>query len=147
MDRGLSRRVFCVSRTIFLAAIALAVLLMQLLPNQAHIFKWIAMGLAVMYLFGRGLSTYPRLFREKKRRAAQQRADEQEYQQYQIDLASIRARHDPQHEPLGRSELSQEFSDELTALHEKYQAMLERKFGSGNRVAAPGQQNPTNNAG
>jgi hypothetical protein len=137
-----------VSRTIFLAAIALAVLLMQLLPNQAQIFKWIAFGFGVLYLFGRALTTYPRLFRERKRRAAQQRADEQEYQQYQSDLASIRARHDPQHElVMGRSELSQEFKDELTALHEKHQAMLERKFGSGNRSIAVSQQNPTNDAG
>ncbi len=118
------------SRTRFLVAIAVAVLLMQFLPNQANTIKWIVIALGVLYLAVQALRTYPRQFREKRVRAAQQAADEREYQRYKLELDSIRAKYDPRQELLGNVELPQEFKDELTALHGKYQAMLDRKFGA-----------------
>ncbi len=113
--------------------IAAAVLLMQFLPNQANTIKWLTIAFGIVYLAARALRTYPQQFREKRRRAAQQAADDQEYRRYEAELEAIRARHDPQRELLGKTELPQEFKDELTALHEKYQAMLDRKFGPGGK--------------
>ena len=111
-----------VSRTRFLAAIAVAALSMQLFPGHADLIKWVAISLGVLYLLGRASLTYPRQYRLKRRLTAQRAADEREFREYSDELAALRDRHaaDPE-----------VYESRVAALHEKHRDMLERKFGSG----------------
>jgi len=118
-----------VSRTRFLVAIAVIVLLMQFFPNQASAIRLAGIALGLLYLAVRALRTYPALYRDKKKRAAQQAADDEAYRQYKIEVDAIRAKYDPNHELTDDTAMQQEYRDELSALHDKYQAMLSRKFG------------------
>jgi hypothetical protein len=120
-----------VSRTSFLVAIAVIVLLMQFFPNQASTIRLAAIGLGLVYLVIRTLRTYPAQYRQKKKRAAQEDADAEEYRQYTIELDAIRAQYDPSHKLDKNSEIPQDYRNALSALHDKYQAMLDRKFGPG----------------
>jgi hypothetical protein len=120
-----------VSRTRFLVAIAVAVLLIQFFPDHAGIIKLATIALGILYLAIRALRTYPAQYRNKKQQAAQEADDEAEYQRYKIELDAIRAKYDPRHELGENAVIPQEYRDELSALHDKYQAMLTRKFGPG----------------
>ena len=117
------------SRTRFLVAIAVIVLLMQFFPDQAVAIRLAGVALGLLYLAVRALRTYPALCRDKKKRAAQQAADDAAYQQYKIEADVIRAKYDPNHELTDDNAIAQEYRDELSALHDKYQGMLARKFG------------------
>jgi hypothetical protein len=116
-----------VTRTIFLAFIALAVILIQLIPTQASTIKWATIALGIAYLGVRAVLTYPKIYRDRRRRIAQRAADERDFRQYEIELDAIHAKYDAT-DPADETE-SKAFRDELTALHEKYQEMLGRKFG------------------
>jgi hypothetical protein len=118
-----------VSRTSFLVAIAVAVLMIQFFPNQAGTIKWVTVALGILYLVIRALRTYPKQYRDKKRRAALAAADDQEYRLYKTELDSIRTKYDPRHEMDENGAVPQAYKDELSALHDKHRAMLTRKFG------------------
>jgi hypothetical protein len=120
-----------VSRTIFLVAIAVALLSMQFFPGHADISKWAVVGLGVAYLSIRALLTYPKLYKERRRRAAERAEDEQAYGRYRTELDSIRARHEPPPDALEDAAAAEAYAAELSALHDKYRDMLDRKFGPG----------------
>ena len=115
------------TRTIFLALIALAVILIQLIPTQASTIKWATIALGVAYLAGRAVLPYPKIYRQRRQRIAQRAADERDYRQYEIELDAIHAKYDAG--DVTEETHAQAFKDDLTALHEKYQGMLARKFG------------------
>jgi hypothetical protein len=121
-----------VSRTIFLVAIAVALLMMQFFPGHADIIKWAVMAFGVAYLSIRALLTYPTLYKERRRRAAERAEDEAAYGRYRTELDSIRARHEPQPAPQDTA-AAQAYEAALSALHDKYGAMLDRRFGPGPR--------------
>lgn len=110
------------SRTRFLAAIAVAALLMQLLPTYADAIKWAAIGLGILYLSIRAALTYPAQYRQRKRLAAQRASDEREYREYDAALAALRIRH---------ADAPADFERAVAALHDQHRGMLERKFKSG----------------
>jgi hypothetical protein len=118
-----------------LAAIAVAAALMQLFPAQANLIKWAVIGLAILYLVIRASLTYPRIYRERKARAAQRLADDRQYERYEGELAAIRAKYSDvaETDEIG----SRRFRTELEALHSVHAAMLERKFGGGRLVDHP----------
>jgi hypothetical protein len=114
------------TRTRFLAAIAIAAIMIQLLPSYADTIKWAAIAFGVIYLLTMALRTYPRQFRERRQRAAQEAADARDYRQYKLELDSIGAKYAGNRQP---DQISQEHEAEIAALHDKYQDMLGRKFG------------------
>ena len=118
-------------RTFFLAAIAVIVLSMQLFPNQGSAIRSAGIVLGILYLAIVILRTYPEAFKNKRKKALQEAADGQQYRQYEIELNSIRAKYGQGQSSGESGTLTPEYKDELSALHGKYQAMLERKFGSG----------------
>ena len=61
---------------------------------------------------------------------AQDAADDQEYRQYKTELDSIRAKYDPNRDLTDPDSISQQYKDELSALHDKHEEMLTRKFGA-----------------
>ena len=61
--------------------------------------------------------------------AVQLAADDAEYRQYKMELDVIRAKYDPHRDLSEPTSISPEYRNELSALHDKHQAMLERKFG------------------
>jgi hypothetical protein len=135
------------SRTGFLAVIALGVLLIQLLPERANSIKWGLMGLAGVYLIVRGSLTYPKIYRDRKAEAALRFSDERDYRSYESELGAIREKHahlDPDDDFSGR-----EFRADLASLHARYAAMLERKFGRGRAAddALGSQPIPTDDQG
>lgn len=115
------------TRTIFLALIALAVILIQLIPTQANTIKWATIVLGITYLAVRAVLTYPQIYRQRRQRIAQRAADERDFRQYEIELDAVHAKYDA--EDAADDTHAQAFKDELTALHDKYQGMLGRKFG------------------
>jgi hypothetical protein len=119
-----------VKRTPFLVAIAVAAILMELFPAYVGPIKWAAILLAIAYLAGRALRTYPRLYREKKQRASQLMADDQEYREFEGELAALRTRYEiPRLEAQGLAP-PPTYQDELQGLNERHKAMLTRKFGA-----------------
>ncbi len=118
------------SRTIFLATVAVAAILMELFADQVGVIKWALILLGGVYLVVRALKTYPALYREKKRKAAQLAADEQEYREFEKMLEAVRAKYRPNHLPDDSIELPAAYHEELTALNEKHRDMLTRKFGA-----------------
>jgi Tfp pilus assembly protein PilE len=119
-----------VSRTRFLVAIAIAAVLMQVYPAYVGAIKRGLVLLGVTYLLVRALKTYPRLYQEKKRQAAQNVADAQEYLDYARELETIRSTFDPNHHDGADVDPPPEYQDALTALSEKHRDMLTRKFGA-----------------
>lgn len=117
-------------RTSFLVAIAAALLMMQFFPNQAGIIKWVIIALGGGYLLVRALLTYPKLYRDSRRLRAQRKEDAQSFRAYSEELAVIRARYDTLERPSGDAVNDAAYEAELAALHVKYRAMLERKFGT-----------------
>ncbi len=109
------------SRTRFLAAIAVAALLMQVLPDYSDLIKWVAIGIGVLYLIVRALRTYPRQYRLKKQAAAQRAADEREYLEYTAALQALRSR------PLSAGD---DYEAAVAELHARHRDMLARKFGA-----------------
>jgi hypothetical protein len=136
-----------VNRTTFLAAIAVAAALMQLLPERANLIKWAAIGLAILYIGVRASLTYPKIYRDRRALASQRAADRLDYERYESESAAIRDRYasiDAADEIANT-----EFRTQLSALHTKYAAMLERKFGRGRLADDPlaSQPIPTHDQG
>jgi hypothetical protein len=118
------------TRTRVLLAILVLVILLQLFPGRAADIKiaWVSAA-AVYVLVWSGLK-FRVAIREKSRLTAQEAADAEEYQQYKNELDAIRAQHDAQRDLSDPTEISPEYRAALAALHDRHQAMLERKFGS-----------------
>jgi hypothetical protein len=105
------------------------VILMQLFPERAGVIQKVAIVGGGLYFLAWAAARF--LAQHKKRRAesAQSQADEVEYQVYRRELDAIRAIHDPARDLDDPTSISPEYQAALTALHDKHQDMLARKFG------------------
>ena len=118
-----------VNRTRILVALLVVVILMQLFPEKTGAIQRVAIvGGGLYFLAWAGVRF---LAQHKKRtaEAAQLAADEAEYQEYKRELDVIRATHDPTRDLSDPTSISPEYRAALSALHDKHQDMLARKFG------------------
>ncbi len=117
-------------RTSLLLAAAAALLLVHFFPDLAAPVAWLALaaGLVWIAVVASRLLAY---YRNKTRRAAQQAADDLEYRSYKAELDALRAQFDPNHEWNESTDYPRAYRESLSALHQRYQAMLERRFGPG----------------
>lgn len=117
-------------RTSLLLAAAVALILVHFFPALAAPVAWLAFaaGLVWIAVVASRLLTY---YRDKSSRAAQQAADDMEYRSYKAELDALRAQHDPNNEWNESTDYPLAYRESLSALHERYQAMLERRFGAG----------------
>ena len=117
------------SRTRILLAVLVLVALLQLFPSRATLLEliWVA-AMAIWCLAWAG-SEYLAHRKSSLAEAAQAAADDAEYRQYKAALDAIRAEYDPERSSSDPTSIAPECRDALASLHEKHQAMLERKFG------------------
>jgi sugar (pentulose or hexulose) kinase len=119
-----------VSRTRLLVVLLVVVVLIQIYPERAGIIEAMAVGgaalVALVWAITKGFARY----KSKSLRAAQEAANAEEYRQYEVELNAIRAKYDPHRDLTEPTSISQEYKDELSALHDRHEAMLARKFGS-----------------
>ncbi|MDP9012715.1 MAG: hypothetical protein M3O41_08705 [Pseudomonadota bacterium] len=118
------------NRTRFLVALLVVVVLLQLFPERAALIELVAIGAGALYCVAWAITAYLAHYKMKAALAAQEAADTEEFRQYEIELHAIREKHDPNRDLTDLASITQEYQDELTALHDKHQAMLTRKFGS-----------------
>jgi hypothetical protein len=118
-----------VSRTRILIALLVVVVLIQIYPDRAPIVELLAViGAAVYFGVWAGI-TLLRHQRQQTALSRQATADEEEYQRYRSALDAVRARHDPNRDLNDPTRISQDYKDDLAALHDRHQEMLARKFG------------------
>jgi hypothetical protein len=118
-----------VTRTRLLVALLILVVLLELFPGHAALIKLIAVCAGGLYFATSLGARYLAQRRRDADRAAQEAADAAEYQRYRSALDAIQARHDPLRDLSDPTSISPEYRDELSALHDKHQDMLNRKFG------------------
>lgn len=118
------------SRTRLLLALLVVVVLLQIYPDRARVIESTAVGAGALYCLIWAISRALAQYKVKNRRAAQEAADAEEYRQYETELHSIREKYDPHRDMTEPTSISQEYKSELSALHDKHEAMLTRKFGS-----------------
>jgi hypothetical protein len=119
-----------VSRTRLLVALLVVVVLIQIYPDRAGVIELLAVGGAALYSLAWALSRGYAQYKAKSLRAAQEAADAEEYRQYEMELDAIRGEYDPHRDLADPASISQEYKDALSALHDRHEAMLTRKFGS-----------------
>ena len=119
------------TRTRFLLALLVVVILLQLYPDKSRAIEGVAVGGIALYCLLWAGSRYLAQFRVQRRQAALAAADDAEYRRYESELASIRAKHDPHRDANEADAASQEYKDELTALYDRHRDMLNRRFGPG----------------
>jgi len=119
-----------VNRTRLLVALLVVVILLQLFPEKTAIIELVAVSAGALYCLSWAISRYVAQYKKRAAQAAQDAADADEYRQYEMELDSIRAKYDPNGNLTDPTSISQEYKDELSALHDKHETMLTRKFGS-----------------
>jgi hypothetical protein len=119
-----------VSRTRILVALLVLVVLLELFPERSTLIKGVAVSVGALYALAWGGARFFAQYRRNSAQAAQQAADETEYREYKMELDRIRARHDPDRNLDEPTSIPPAYRDELTALHDKHEAMLTRKFGA-----------------
>jgi thiol:disulfide interchange protein len=117
------------NRTRVLVGVAVLVALVQLFPDRVRWIELAAVIGAAAYFIQWAAATHLARFRLGRREAAQAAADEQEYRRYQQELDEIRARHDAERDVNDPTSISPEYKSALSALHDRHEAMLTRKFG------------------
>jgi hypothetical protein len=103
--------------------------LLQVFPDKAGRIEVFAVIAAVIYC---AAWVIPKMLSRRKDQAAQAalaQADEQEYLEYAAALQAIRAKYDPQRDLDDPTSISPEYQAEITALLDRHDAMLKRKFG------------------
>jgi hypothetical protein len=105
------------------------VILMQLFPERAGTIERVAIVGGGLYFLAWAAVRFLAQHKRRRAGAAQSAADEAEYQEYKRELDAIRAIHDPTRDLNNSASISPEYQAELTALHDKHQEMLARKFG------------------
>jgi hypothetical protein len=119
-----------VSRTRLLVVLLVFVVLVQVFPEKTGAIEIVAVVGAALYCVAWGTSRYRAQYKKKRMQEAQDAADDQEYRQYKTELDSIRAKYDPNRDLTDPDSISQQYKDELSALHDKHEDMLTRKFGA-----------------
>jgi hypothetical protein len=107
------------------------VVLLRLFPDKSRAIEAVAVGGVALYCLLWAGSRYLAQLRAQRRQAARAAADDEEFRCYECELASIRAKYDPNRDAGEADAASQEYKDELSALHDKHQDMLNRRFGPG----------------
>jgi hypothetical protein len=105
------------------------VVLIQLFPGKAGIIELVAIGALALYYLTSATLKYIAEYERKSAQATQDAADEKEYRQYKTELDSIRAKYAANRDWGELTSIPQECKDELSALHDRHQDMLTRKFG------------------
>jgi type II secretory pathway pseudopilin PulG len=105
------------------------VILMQLFPERAGVIQRVAIVGGGLYFLAWAAMRFLAQQKRQREESAQAAADEAEYQVYRRELDAIRATHDPARDLNDPTSISPEYQAALTALHDKYQDMLGRKFG------------------
>lgn len=118
-----------VNRTRILLALLVLVVLVQVFPDKAAVIKLVWVTAGALYVFIWAGAKYLAKHKLKAAEAVQLAADDAEYRQYKMELDVIRAKYDPHRDLSEPTSISPEYRNELSALHDKHQAMLERKFG------------------
>ena len=117
------------NRTRFLLVLLVLVVLLQRFPDKSRLIEAVAVGGVALYCVLWAGSRYLAQLREQRRQAARAAADDEEYRCYESELASIRAKYEPDRESGETDAASQEYKDELSALHDRHRDMLDRRFG------------------
>lgn len=118
-----------VNRTRILVALLIMVILMQLFPERAGAIQRVAIVGGGLYFLAWVAIRFLAQHKKRRSEAAQSEADEAEYQEYKRELDAIRATHDPARDLNDPTSISSEYQAALSALHDKHQDMLARKFG------------------
>jgi hypothetical protein len=105
------------------------VVLMQLFPEKAGAIERVFIVGGGLYFLAWAAARFLAQRKRQRVEAAQAAADEAEYQEYKRELDVIRATHDPNRDLNDPTTISLEYQAALTALHDKHQHMLARKFG------------------
>ena len=117
------------SRTRILIGVAALVALVQVFPDRVPWIELAAVIAAAAYFIQWAAATHLARFRRRRREAAQAAADEDEYRRYKRELDEVRSRYDGERDLDDLTSIPAEYRDALSALHDKYEAMLTRKFG------------------
>ena len=118
-----------VNRTRILVALLVMVILMQLFPEKAGAIERVFIVGGGVYFLAWTAARFLAQHKRRKVEAAQAAADEAEYQEYKRELDFIRATHDLNRDLNDPTTISPEYQAALSALHDKHQDMLGRKFG------------------
>jgi len=118
-----------VNRTRILVALLVVVILMQLFPEKTGAIQKVAIVGGGLYFLAWAAVRFLAQHKKRRAEAAQLAADEAEYQEYKRELDVIRATHDPARDLSDPTSISPEYREALSALHDKHQDMLARKFG------------------
>jgi hypothetical protein len=113
-----------------LLALLVVVVLIQIYPERTGVIESMAVGGAALYSLVWAILKGHAQYKSKNLRAAQEAADAEEYRQYEVELDAIRAKYDPHRDLNDPASIPQEYRGELSALHDRHEAMLTRKFGS-----------------
>jgi hypothetical protein len=105
------------------------VILMQLFPEKAGAIEKVAIVGGGLYFLAWAALRFFAQHKGRAAEAAQSAADETEYQVYKRELDVIRATYDPVRNLNDPTSISPEYQAALSALHDKHQDMLTRKFG------------------
>ena len=116
------------SRTRLLVWILALVALLQIFPDKAGRIEIFAVIAAVIYCAAWVIPKYISRRKSQATRAALVTADEQEYLEYAAALQAIRTKYDPQRDLDDPTTISPEYQAEITALLDRHEAMLKRKF-------------------
>jgi hypothetical protein len=118
-----------VNRTRILVALLVLVILMQLFPEKSAAIQKVAIVGGGLYFLAWAAVRFIAQHKKRTAEAAQLAADEAEYQEYKRELDLIRATYDPARDLSDPTSISPEYRAALSALHDKHQDMLARKFG------------------
>jgi hypothetical protein len=118
-----------VNRTRILVALLIMVILMQLFPDRAGAIERVFIVGGGLYFLAWAAARFLAQHKRQRTEAAQSAADEAQYQEYKRELDAIRATHDPSRDLNDPTSISPEYQAALSALHDKHQEMLARKFG------------------
>jgi len=122
------RIIEAMSRTRLLIWILALVALLQIFPDKAARIEVFAVIAAVIYCAAWVIPKYISRRKNRATRAALVTADEREYLEYAAALQAIRAKYDPQRDLDDPTSISPEYQAEITALLDRHDAMLKRKF-------------------
>jgi hypothetical protein len=117
------------TRTRLLIWIVALVALLEIFPDKVGRIEVFAVVAALVYCAAWVIPKYLGRRKEQAAQTALALSDDKEYLQYSEELAAIRAKYDPQRDLDDPTSISAEYQAEISALHDRHEAMLKRKFG------------------
>lgn len=117
------------TRTRLLIWILVVVVMLQLFPDKAGRIELFAVIAVALYGAAWGIPKYLARRKNQTANAALAQSDEEEFRRYTKELDAIKAKFDPQRDLDDPTSISPEYQEAITALLDKHDAMLKRKFG------------------